>query len=132
MDDFARECQLSQHGKLVSTDAHEEGCRTAELKARAAMLGSLARSQQALARILDSVADISEHSPHAARLLREQAGSLTAYQESIAETVTGLAWRRRVRKRGRAGEPWLQPGLRLGRRASFEEAGGERHDQEQG
>ncbi len=120
MSGFPSEQEPGRIGESIN--CKRANSKAAELEARAALLGSLAKSQQALARILDSVADITEQSPHAARSLREQALSLTAYQESIAETVTRLGWRRRVRKRGQAGAPWLKPGLRFNRDAK--EAGG--------
>ncbi|CAM4080460.1 hypothetical protein L1N85_08985 [Paenibacillus alkaliterrae] len=84
-----------------------------EREARAAILFSLAKSQQALARILDSMADVVDSSPESAKLLRDNVRSLTDLQETIAETVTGLAWRRRVKRRGTPAEPWLQASVAL-------------------
>lgn len=84
-----------------------------EREARAAFLASLARSQEALARILDSIADVAECSPDTAKLLRDNVRSLTEMQETIAEAVTSLAWRRRIKRRGNPSAPWLKPQLRL-------------------
>lgn len=84
-----------------------------EREARAAFMASLARSQEALARILDSIADIADCSPDTAKLLRDNVRSLTGMQETIAEAVTSLAWRRRIKRRGNPAAPWLKPQLRL-------------------
>ncbi|OBZ13372.1 MULTISPECIES: hypothetical protein [Bacillales] len=86
---------------------------TTEREARADFLASLARSQHALARILESVADVADQSPDTAKLLRDNVRSLTDLQETIAEAATGLAWRRRVKRRGKPVKPWLQPQLTI-------------------
>lgn len=84
-----------------------------ERETRAAFIASLARSQDALARILDSIADVADCSPDTAKLLRDNVRSLTGMQESMAEAVTSLAWRRRIKRRSKPAVPWLQPQLRL-------------------
>lgn len=84
-----------------------------EREARTALLASLARSLQALARVLESIADIGEYSPETAKLLRDNMHSLTAMQKSITELIAGLDKRKRARRSARPGEPWLQPWLRL-------------------
>lgn len=84
-----------------------------EREARAAFIASLAKSQLALARILDSIADVAYSSPHTARLLRDNVSSLTSMQETIAEAATYLTWRRRMKRRGKPGKPWLHPKTRL-------------------
>ncbi|WP_138755438.1 hypothetical protein [Paenibacillus sinopodophylli] len=90
-----------------------------ELETRMAFLSALARSQNALARILESMAEAGECSPHTSKLLQDNVSTLTAMQESIAETVTGLAWRRRNVRKGRPVQPWLQPKLSIQSFASF-------------
>ncbi|MGM0882634.1 MAG: hypothetical protein ACQEXQ_16525 [Bacillota bacterium] len=82
-------------------------------EAQIAFIASLAKSQEALARILDSVADVADCSPDTAKLLRDNVRSLTSMQETIAEAVTSLAWRRRSKRRGKPAKPWLQPQLRI-------------------
>jgi hypothetical protein len=82
-----------------------------EREARADLLASLARSQQALARILECVADVTGSSQGTAKLLRDNVRSLTDLQETIAEAVTCLAWRRRVKRKGKPTKPWIQPKL---------------------
>lgn len=84
-----------------------------EQEARIAFLAALARSQNALASMLESMAEITDSSPYASKLLRDNVSSLTAMQESIAESVTGLAWRKRIRRKGRPAQPWLQPKLSI-------------------
>jgi hypothetical protein len=83
-----------------------------EREARAAFIASLARSQEALARILDSIADVADCSPDTAKLLRDNVRSLTGMQETIAEAVTSLAWRRRINRQGNPAAPWLKHQLR--------------------
>ncbi|MBW7458496.1 hypothetical protein ACFOLF_27735 [Paenibacillus sepulcri] len=80
-----------------------------EWEARLELIRSIANSQQAIARILDSVAGISEYSPGMAKSISENMRSLTAMQMSIAETV-GLVRLRRP-KQGKPGRPWLRAGL---------------------
>lgn len=82
-------------------------------EARIAFLASLAKSQEALARILNSVAEVADCSPDTAKLLRDNVRSLTSMQETIAEAVTSLAWRRRIKRRGKPAKPWLQHQLRM-------------------
>lgn len=84
-----------------------------EREARAALIASLAKSQEALARILDSIADVADCSPDTAKLLRDNVRSLTGMQETIADAVTSLSWRRRIKWQGKPAAPWLQPQLRL-------------------
>jgi len=82
-----------------------------EREARAAFLTSLARSQAALARILESIADVSDSSQSTAKQLRDNVRSLTDLQETIAESVTYLAWHRRGIRKGTPAKPWIQPQL---------------------
>ncbi|WP_144023697.1 hypothetical protein MHI37_21730 [Paenibacillus sp. FSL H8-0548] len=84
-----------------------------EKEARVSFLAALARSQQALARMLESVADIVDCSPEGAKLLLDNVRSLTDMKEEIAESVTILQWRRRVKRVGVPAKPWLQPALPL-------------------
>lgn len=84
---------------------------TSEREARVAFLSSLARSQHALARIMESIADVSDSSQSTAKLLRDNVRSLTDLQETIAEAVTSLAWHRRVKRKGKPTKPWLHPEL---------------------
>ncbi|MDQ0058861.1 hypothetical protein [Paenibacillus harenae] len=55
--------------------------------AKASLISSLAKSQHALARILDSIANVADQSPETARLLRDNVHMLTNMQRSMAEAV---------------------------------------------
>ncbi|WP_274649451.1 hypothetical protein [Paenibacillus humicola] len=76
-----------------------------EWEARIELLRSIANSQRAIARILDSVADVSGHSPGMAKSIRENIRSLTAMQLTMAESAVGVKLRRP--KCGRPARPWL-------------------------
>lgn len=84
-----------------------------EREARAAFLTSLARSQHALARILESIADVGDSSQNTAKLLRDNVSTLTNLQESIAEAVTSFVWHKRIKRKGSPVKPWLQAGVSL-------------------
>ncbi|MNW59010.1 hypothetical protein D3C74_369060 [compost metagenome] len=65
--------------------------------AEAAKLGlieSIAQSQVAMARIMSSMADITEHSETTARHLAENIKVLTKYQDAMARTVCGITLHR--------------------------------------
>lgn len=78
-----------------------------EREVKLELLSSLARSQAALARILDSIAVVSEASPDLARSIAENVKLLTEMQENITEAVTGLSLKRKRRKYGSPVHPWL-------------------------
>lgn len=54
------------------------------------LVDSIAKSQTAMARILDSLADVSDHSAETARHLAQNIQVLTKYQQAIAQTVCGI------------------------------------------
>ncbi|QAY66603.1 hypothetical protein [Paenibacillus protaetiae] len=83
-----------------------------ERQAKAELLASLAKSQHALARILDSVADVAQYSGETARHIGANIDLLTGLQQTIAEAVTGARLRRSVRMSGNPGKPWLNPLVR--------------------
>ncbi|NWL88831.1 hypothetical protein DMN77_14810 [Paenibacillus sp. 79R4] len=58
-------------------------------KAKISVIESIARSQMALARILDSMADVT-HSEGTARHLVENVKILMEYQQAIARTICGV------------------------------------------
>ncbi|NOU96521.1 hypothetical protein GC093_25360 [Paenibacillus sp. LMG 31456] len=87
---------------------HEEENRT-----KLHILNSLARSQRALARIIESMADMTESSASsgtAADKLVEQLEAISRYQRQLTEKISGI----RIRKfrRGTPGKPWLSRRLR--------------------
>ncbi|KPV61080.1 hypothetical protein QJ48_01745 [Paenibacillus sp. A3] len=80
---------------------HEE-----ENKVKLHILHSLARSQRALARMIESMADVVEGSEEAARRLLVHIETISRYQRQIAVKMAGVRIRRRLR-RGIPGKPWL-------------------------
>lgn len=85
----------------MSSSPHYDRRTEAQIK----MVEAMARSQAALARLLEQLADISELSRHQSNLIHDNIVSLTHYQQSLCHTVTG--WRWREVKQGSAGMPWL-------------------------
>lgn len=84
------------------------------------ILGSLARSQRALADMLEGVAAVTMESPDAARQIRRQLDVLVRCQVVLAEKICGIRLSRVVR--GKPGRLWLHqrvtPGsIRPGSRA---------------
>jgi len=69
------------------------------------LLRSITRSQEALARMLESVADVAEGSEPSAAVLREHARVLTNLQRALLGAVTGTSWRPPVA--GKPARPWL-------------------------
>lgn len=69
------------------------------------LIDSIAKSQTAMARILDSLADVSDHSAEAARHLAQNIQTLTRYQQAIAETVCGITLHQV--HNGTPSKPWI-------------------------
>ncbi|MDR9748929.1 hypothetical protein [Paenibacillus taichungensis] len=83
-----------------------------EQEAKLSLIESIAHSQQALARILDSVASVSAHSEVSARSLAENIRLLSRYQEEMSRMVTGIRLARI--QHGKPGVPWLKdPGYAI-------------------
>ncbi|SMF89508.1 hypothetical protein SAMN05661091_4673 [Paenibacillus uliginis N3/975] len=78
-----------------------------EREAKVAMISSIARSQDALAGILENIAEITAHSDVTARKLAENIRLLNAYQSVMAEMLTGIRLNRS--KLGKPASPWLKP-----------------------
>lgn len=76
-----------------------------ERESRIELIRSIARSQGAIARILDSIADVTEASPGMSKCMRDNLRSLAALQITMAEMTTGTRIRR-VRT-GSPTNPWL-------------------------
>ncbi|MFX3632607.1 MAG: hypothetical protein ACE3L7_32080 [Candidatus Pristimantibacillus sp.] len=71
------------------------------------LISSIARSQFALARILDSIASISDCSPNLATRIGENMRILTELQEKMTESVTGLSLRHNRVRNGKPVKPWI-------------------------
>ncbi|MFC3800537.1 hypothetical protein [Cohnella sp. GCM10012308] len=78
----------------------------AEWEAKLAMLRAIARSQEAMARMLESAADVSATGIPSAAALREHVRVLTGLQAEMARSVTGVSWA--PPKQGRPAGPWLK------------------------
>ncbi|WP_136608386.1 hypothetical protein [Paenibacillus dokdonensis] len=76
-----------------------------EQEAKLSIIASIANSQQALARILSSIADISSHSELSARSLKENIRLLTQYQATMCEMLEGIKLCHP--RRGTPAPPWL-------------------------
>ncbi|WP_429309558.1 hypothetical protein [Paenibacillus mucilaginosus] len=70
------------------------------------MLHSLARSQRALARMLEGIAEVGVSTEAAARHLAENLQAISAYQRAMTVKITGLTIGRRPRS-GVPARPWL-------------------------
>lgn len=87
-----------------------------EWEIRMELIASLARSQLAMAKMLDSISSQAEVSPATAKSIQENIRILTGLQRSIAENIAGVSWARP--KRGKLGPVWLShPRLSAGRPA---------------
>jgi len=69
------------------------------------LMEAIARSQEALAKILESVADVTDHVGVAPATLHEHVRVLNGMQGALLKTVTGRSWRPPVI--GTPAAPWL-------------------------
>lgn len=80
-----------------------------EYEVKLELISSIARSQLALARILDSIATISDCSPNLAKRIGDNMRMLTELQENMTEAVTGLSLRHNRIRTGKPVKPWVSP-----------------------
>lgn len=71
------------------------------------LVASIARSQHALARILESVADVAVSSEPLAQSLRSNIEQLCELQQMLAESVTGIKLGKAKARSGRPAGPWI-------------------------
>ncbi|RED52872.1 hypothetical protein [Cohnella lupini] len=76
------------------------------------LMSSITRSQEALARILESVADVTVSAGVSPAILQEHVRVLTGMQGALLRTVSGTSWRPPVR--GEPASPWLSDAIRPG------------------
>ncbi|MFM9280051.1 hypothetical protein [Paenibacillus jiagnxiensis] len=76
-----------------------------EQEVKLSLLESIAVSQQAVARMMNSVSDIIPHSGMSAKSLEETLRLLTSYQEQITRMIAGIPLNRRLE--GSPGLPWM-------------------------
>ncbi len=85
--------------------------RITEREAKLELVAAVARSQAAIARMLESMADLSRLSPFEARAVTENIRLLANLQRSLTESAVGM--RLCERRTGQPGRPWLATGARL-------------------
>jgi hypothetical protein len=81
------------------------------------LLGAITRSQQALASILESVADVSGATGVSPSTLHEHVRVLTGMQGALLRVVAGKSWRPPTQ--GKPAGPWLSRSIRLGQHREF-------------
>ncbi|WP_276354152.1 hypothetical protein [Cohnella caldifontis] len=74
------------------------------------LLESIARSQRALASMLESAAEVTAAAGLPPTLLHEHIRALDRMQAALLRAATGTAWR--PPKRGAPAPPWLRQGVR--------------------
>ncbi|NMO95235.1 hypothetical protein [Paenibacillus lemnae] len=82
-----------------------------EQEAKTALITSIARSQQALASILEQIAEVASCSDVTARKLAENIRVLSSYQGVMCETLTGITLNRV--QQGRPVKPFIQEHCRI-------------------
>ncbi|PWW07352.1 hypothetical protein DFQ01_102244 [Paenibacillus cellulosilyticus] len=76
-----------------------------EREVKLELVSSIARSQRALARILESIADVSVHTDPIAKSLRDNIAQLSQLQQVLTESVVGIRFGQR--RQGRPSGPWI-------------------------
>jgi predicted ArsR family transcriptional regulator len=74
------------------------------------LMGAITRSQEALAKILESTAEVTGAVGISAATLHEHVRVLTGMQGALLRTVTGTSWKPPVM--GRPAKPWLSEGIK--------------------
>ncbi len=86
------------------------------------MIRSIARSQAALAAILESIAEVTGQSELTARKLSDNIRILSQYQSAMCRMMSGISLHRP--KRGNPAAPWLSPACAGGTARSTWSTGG--------
>lgn len=87
------------------------------VEAQLALLEALARSQSAVARMLEAAADAAASARLPAASIRKQLNALARVQGAMISAVAGVA-PPRVKRGGPPPAPWLRPEAAGGRRGS--------------
>lgn len=74
------------------------------------LMGAISRSQEALAKILECVADVTGAAGVSAATLQEHVRVLTGMQGALLRAVSGTSWRPPVR--GNPSPPWLSEAVK--------------------
>lgn len=101
-----------------------------EQEAKAELLVSIARSQHALARILESIADVAGQSRETALCIGKNIAILTKLQAVMSEEIAVLKQRRDTvyNSAGLPAAPWLNPRLHGSLKPFFNAKGDLPHD----
>lgn len=75
------------------------------------LLESMALSQRALARIIESVTQCIEASPPLARQVAENLDIIAKYQQVLTRKITGI--RINEKQKGTPAQPWVNPHVRV-------------------
>ena len=78
------------------------------IKAQIAMMEAMARSQAAVARMLECAADAAEEAKLPATLIRQELRALAEAQSAMTAVVAGTV-PRRPKRGGPPAPPWLHP-----------------------
>ncbi len=98
------------------------GDKLAEHAVKLEMIRSIARSQAALAAILESIAELTGQSELTARKLSDNIRILSQYQSSMCRMMSGISLHRP--KRGIPAAPWLNHNMRQRKHRSIRSTGG--------
>jgi uncharacterized protein YfaP (DUF2135 family) len=77
-----------------------------QLEVKLDLLESLARSQRALSRMIESLADVTVQSADTAANLKDNIHAIAEYQKVMAEKVMGISMPDAIRRSGRLTRPW--------------------------
>lgn len=83
--------------------------REQEWTVKLSLMSAIARSQDAIARILSNVADVTDLSGVHPKTLEEHVRVLVGMQGALLRTVAGKSWHPPVR--GTPASPWLNDGI---------------------
>lgn len=83
--------------------------REQEWTVKLSLMGAIARSQEAIARILANVADVTDAAGVNPKTVEEHVRALVGMQGALLRTVTGKSWHPPVR--GTPASPWLNDGI---------------------
>ncbi|WP_410514172.1 hypothetical protein PaeBR_07155 [Paenibacillus sp. BR2-3] len=92
------------------------GLMLSERAVKLEMIRSIARSQAALAAILESIAELTDHSELTARKLSDNVRILSQYQSAMCRMMSGISLHRP--KTGLPAAPWLSHSCAGGSRKS--------------
>jgi hypothetical protein len=81
-----------------------------EWETKLQLISAITRSQAALAKILESVADVTDTAGVSPKTLHEHVRVLTGMQGALLKMVSGTSWRPPVK--GTPASPWLSDGIK--------------------